>query len=274
MKATNQNFEGKLRKRLKPNIQYAKGFSFDEGSETSSALSKCTRTDAARKKKVAVKFEANLSSPTYGLKALKAPDLKVSWSSCYDIKNEDTFCDFKDAFLDENTGEIYEGGWKFGMKHGPGICLYNDGLLYDGNWNNGKECGKGTLMTGDRKLIYCGDWVEGIIQGYGTYHYVNGDIYVGDWRDGRRHGRGDYVFCNGCRYSGDWKDDKRCGKGLFFWSDDSYYDGEWESDLRQGRGVLDLWNGFRYDGMWWMNNFEGKGVCTFPGGQIYQVLLL
>jgi hypothetical protein len=48
-----------------------------------------------------------------------------------------------------------------------------------------------------------GDWLEGYMHGYGTYHFGNGDRYSGDWREGSRHGKGDYTFRNGCRYSGE-----------------------------------------------------------------------
>jgi hypothetical protein len=28
-------------------------------------------------------------------------------------------------------GEIYEGGWYYGTRHGKGICIYSDGLMYE-----------------------------------------------------------------------------------------------------------------------------------------------
>jgi hypothetical protein len=34
-------------------------------------------------------------------------------------------------------------------------------------------------MTGDRQIIYSGEWVEGKMQGTGTYYFPNGDIYIG-----------------------------------------------------------------------------------------------
>lgn len=177
---------------------------------------------------------------------------------------------YREAFQDCDTGEIYEGSWAYGFRHGKGICLYCDGLLFEGNWIRGKEHGKGNLMTADRKLIYCGDWLDGHMHGFGVYNFGNGDVYKGDWKEGSRHGRGEYSFVNGCIYIGDWRDNKRHGKGKFIWPDNSFYEGDWENDLRHGRGVLELSNGFKYDGYWSRNVMEGKGNCMFPSGQVYQ----
>ena len=148
--------------------------------------------------------------------------------------------------------------------------MYGDGTLYEGGWAMGREHGKGQLMTGDRQIIYTGEWVDGTMTGHGTYVFNNGDRYTGDWREGTRHGKGEYQLSNGCSYIGDWKNNKRTGSGVFNWADGSTYDGDWENDNRHGRGLLALANGFRYDGCWFQNYMEGRGVSVFPGGQEYQ----
>lgn len=217
---------------------------------------------------------------------------------------------YREAFMDVDTGEIYEGEWYGGYRTGRGIVVYADGLMYEGQWLRGREHGKGELMTGDRQLIYSGDWMDGVFHGFGVYYFPNGDVYTGDWKEGNRHGRGDYYYHTvvtsrypkssnsssssssqskpaqsssnqqnqvptgeedtSTRYIGDWRDNKRHGKGKFIWSDGSYYEGDWENDLKHGRGVLELSNGFKYDGSWVRNVMEGKGICYFPSGQCYQ----
>lgn len=212
---------------------------------------------------------------------------------------------YREAFVDVDTGEIYEGEWYNGHRHGRGIVLYADGLMYEGMWYKGKEHGKGDLMLSDRTIVYTGDWYEGYFHGQGTYHFPNGDIYTGDWKEGIRHGRGEYVYkylkfpklsglisssssssgttsnttssssgesenAAETKYSGDWRDNRRHGKGRFTWADGSFYEGDWENDLRHGRGVLELSNGFKYEGAWYRNIMEGKGTCIFPSGQSYQ----
>jgi hypothetical protein len=105
---------------------------------------------------------------------------------------DDSNSDYRVAFLDEETGEVYEGGWypNARRRHGAGICMYGDGTLYEGGWAMGREHGKGQLMTGDRQIIYTGEWVDGTMTGHGTYAFNNGDRYTGDWREGTRHGKG------------------------------------------------------------------------------------
>ena len=57
-------------------------------------------------------------------------------SSKFDLKvdnyDDEDFDGYKSAFLDEDTGEVYEGSWFNGMRHGKGICLYTDGTMYEG----------------------------------------------------------------------------------------------------------------------------------------------
>ena len=178
---------------------------------------------------------------------------------------------YKHTFFDDDTGEIYEGGWMDGKRDGKGICLFANGLIYEGLWASGVEMGFGQLMTTDRRLLYSGEWMDGLTHGHGTYTFSNGDKYIGDWKEGARHGKGDYIWANGCKYAGEWKENCRHGKGIFTWDDEhSFYDGEWHNDMRHGKGLLIAQNGFRYDGYWHQNFFEGKGVTVFLNGQEYQ----
>ncbi len=52
-------------------------------------------------------------------------------------------------------------------------------------------------MSGERQVIYAGEWVEGKMQGTGTYYFPNGDVYVGEWKEGNRHGKGQYTLKDG-----------------------------------------------------------------------------
>jgi hypothetical protein len=44
------------------------------------------------------------------------------------------------------NGDIYEGGWIHGKKHGLGILLLTDGTIIQGDWQND------TLLDG--RIIY------------------------------------------------------------------------------------------------------------------------
>ena len=182
-----------------------------------------------------------------------------------------SFDGYKSAHLDEETGEIYEGEWSNGLRHGRGICLYPDLVMYEGNWVFGKPSGFGLLLSSKRDVIYYeGEFLDGALHGRGRYSYLNGDHFNGEWREGERQGHGEYIFSNGCRYIGDWKDNERHGKGKFTWPDGSFYDGEWESNNRHGRGLLEIVNGFHYDGYWANNYMDGRGILVFMSGTEYQ----
>jgi len=178
--------------------------------------------------------------------------------------------DYRGACYDESTGEVYEGGWRSHKRHGRGIVLYADGSMYEGQFVNGKEHGPGQLMTSDRKVLYSGEWTDGLMHGHGSYNFFSGDRYVGDWREGNRHGKGEFVTRDGCKYVGDWRENRRSGRGVFTWLDGSCYDGEWDEDSRHGKGHLTLATGFSYEGLWCRNFFDGRGITIFPDGQKYE----
>jgi hypothetical protein len=187
------------------------------------------------------------------------------------IPNEGDDDDYRAAFYDEGSGEVYEGGWYNGKRHGRGICMYVDGTMFEGNWSLGKEQGHGQLLSGDRHVIYMGEWFDGLMHGHGTYNFGNGDKYTGEWREGNRHGKGELFVNGGCKYVGEWKENKRSGRGVYTWPDGSYYDGDWELDKRHGKGILVLaTSNFFYDGLWAGNHPDGRGNCVFASGMEYQ----
>lgn len=185
-------------------------------------------------------------------------------------KSDQSSQSWRPAYVDDEAGQVYEGGWEKGERTGHGTCVYSNGHMYEGNWRRGKEHGQGHLMTGDRKTIYKGDWVDGKLCGKGTYVFPDEGTYIGDWRDNMRNGRGVYSLPNGSRYEGDWRDNCRNGRGILTWDDGSMYDGEWQEDVRHGRGVLHLKSGFQYDGQWVNDEMEGRGTCTHEDGQKYE----
>mmetsp|Transcript_6831 Transcript_6831/g.9001 ORF Transcript_6831/g.9001 Transcript_6831/m.9001 type:complete len:748 (+) Transcript_6831:2-2245(+) len=172
--------------------------------------------------------------------------------------------------VNEETGEIYEGGWLHGKRHYVGVCVYPNGNMYEGEWKHGLEHGKGKLMTPERGIIFEGYFQEGKISGRGLYYFPKGDRYDGEWKENQRHGRGVYETSSGAKYDGEWRDGMRYGKGIFTWPDGSTYDGEWANDMRHGKGELKLVNGFQYNGQWSEDMMEGRGECEYVDGQRYQ----
>ncbi|CAE7376019.1 PIP5K6, partial [Symbiodinium microadriaticum] len=178
---------------------------------------------------------------------------------------------YRSAFLDDTTGEVYEGGWCNGLRHGYGVAVFVDGTMYEGSWVNGREHGQGQWMSSNRQqVLYKGEWADGRMHGSGTFNFPNGDMYTGEWKEGSRHGRGEYLLADGTRYYGEWKDNLRHGKGTLTWVDGSVYEGEYDRGYRHGRGELRLSNGFYYSGSWDMDYMDGRGVSIFSDGQQYQ----
>ena len=96
---------------------------------------------------------------------------------------------------------------------------------------------------------YDGEWLNDKMDGYGIYHYSNGDVYEGMWVEGRQHGRGRYVFANGNCYEGDWQEHKMHGCGVYSTLDKSGFSGEFREGgystdhqpmLKESRRILTI----------------------------------
>ncbi len=46
-----------------------------------------------------------------------------------------------------DSGEVYDGEWKFGQRDGKGVCRYNDRSFYDGTWRKIKSMGMELLLV-------------------------------------------------------------------------------------------------------------------------------
>jgi hypothetical protein len=56
-----------------------------------------------------------------------------------------------------DNGDIYEGEWKNGRKHGKGTMNYADGKKYTGVWVNDEKTGQGVFIwtSGNRYEVRC-----------------------------------------------------------------------------------------------------------------------
>jgi hypothetical protein len=78
-------------------------------------------------------------------------------------------------------------------------------------------------------------WYDGevnetfIPDGYGEYHYPNGDIYEGNFNKGVKNGKGEYKYIDGSHYRGQWRRDIKHGFGCFK-CENFRCDGQWEND--------------------------------------------
>mmetsp|Transcript_31626 Transcript_31626/g.104629 ORF Transcript_31626/g.104629 Transcript_31626/m.104629 type:complete len:529 (+) Transcript_31626:298-1884(+) len=179
------------------------------------------------------------------------------------------------AFIDEDSDEIYEGCVCpiTGLRHGLGavVHLAHGHRIYEGEWRHGREHGRGILFSRDRTTVYDGEFADGKLHGRGTYYLPSGAVYSGEFRENMKHGFGRYVLSpNSSGYVGEWRENARHGRGRFEASDSSSYDGEWAFDKRNGKATLDLSNGTIYDGHWTEGTFEGRGSCIHSDGNKYE----
>ena len=122
-----------------------------------------------------------------------------------------------------NTGDLYKGNFKDGMKHGLGELQFysgdkyigeffqdqqhgkgkyisNNGYIYNGNFSFGTLLGNGEIRDINNELIYEGEFLNSLPHGFGI-SYVNGSIsYVGKWNQNYYHGHGLLIENNSYRY--------------------------------------------------------------------------
>ena len=64
------------------------------------------------------------------------------------------------VFLDEDTGNAYEGQFVNKLFNGTGIMKYANGDIYNGQWKDGKYYGNGKLTRKDGTSVE-GNWIDG-----------------------------------------------------------------------------------------------------------------
>ena len=81
------------------------------------------------------------------------------------------------------NGDIYEGGFKDGLKHGKGTLTTRNKRSYEGDWENDKPHGFG-INTFPNGKIYTGYFSKGRPIGDGQWTYSDGRTYYGTWING------------------------------------------------------------------------------------------
>ena len=104
------------------------------------------------------------------------------------------------------------------------------GNVFEGEWLNGSLNGQGTYTYADGEK-YVGEFKDGEINGQGTYTYASGNKYVGEYKDGNQNGQGTAIYASGDKYVGGFKDGKKNGQGVATFADGSpSQEGIWADD--------------------------------------------
>lgn len=172
------------------------------------------------------------------------------------------------ALIEYSDGCKYIGSINEENQHcGEGTFIWPNDDMYIGHWLNGKYHGKGKLTktNAPEKTIskYEGDFVNGLKDGTGTAHFINGAVYVGEWSKDKRNGKGKQTDPNGSYYDGEWLNDKHHGIGTRKYSSRTCekYIGQWKDGKYNGKGILESYSG-SYNGEWLNGKRHGHGITT------------
>lgn len=114
-----------------------------------------------------------------------------------------------------NNGDVYEGEFKSGFKHGQGTLTYSNGDKYVGEFINNMRYGKGTMYFAN-KSKYVGQFKQNVMDGNGTYYYSDGSTYDGQFVNGKLEGKGTMYYKNGEKYVGEFKGNLNHGEGKYY----------------------------------------------------------
>lgn len=182
-----------------------------------------------------------------------------------------------------SSGDVYEGEWVNGKRHGKGMLTFAKGGSYLGDFEGNFFHGFGLLTIArsqhplTKKWIngekYDGEFKHGKKHGRGRGKAANGDVYDGKYQCDYYHGRGVCVYANGDVYDGQWVRGKWHGDGGLRRKDGSIYTGEWSSGFYHGFGKLQFGAGGKhgsYAGDFRFGLRHGKGVRVFGDGKRYE----
>ncbi|KAG3024836.1 hypothetical protein PC121_g2241 [Phytophthora cactorum] len=178
-------------------------------------------------------------------------------------------------FTERATGSTYEGQWVRDLRHGSGVLTSGSkDFIYDGAWDTDERCGYGHCVISGGRETYSGQWKRNAFHGTGKYTDAEGNIYEGEFVQGKKHGVGKLIASVGelqsdstvqqqtQQYSGEWYDGCREGLGDAVFAGGSRYSGQWKEDLQEGEGTFTSAQGDRYVGQWHRGCRDGPGVLT------------
>ena len=157
--------------------------------------------------------------------------------------------------------DTYTGGYdNGGRRHGQGRMVYASGDVYEGGWKAGVKEGHGTCRYASGN-VYEGEFKADVFEGHGTLRFADGNVYEGEFKAGVREGHGTYRSATGDVYEGEWKADVYEGHGTFRYATrEDVYEGEWKAGVREGHGTYRFANGRVKVGRYEMNADVGEGV--------------
>jgi hypothetical protein len=122
---------------------------------------------------------------------------------------------------------VYLGEAEQNLPQGRGCFIYKgsekgETLQWIGYFDNGEKTKFGKLYNDEGRLIYEGEYKNGIRNGEGTYYYNRGLKYEGQFLNGLREGQGIFYWEDGTRWEGPFKNNEMHGKGVYYNKEESF----------------------------------------------------
>lgn len=135
--------------------------------------------------------------------------------------------DAKGNLLNDRFAYWYFDGQKTGAAFPKGISIVNLQLT------DAKKLYAGLVIQDSNCLGNCTD-------GWGSFHYQNGDTYEGFWKDNKMNGPGLFTFTSAkANYDGEFLNNTITGMGILNYDDgNKTYHGEFKAGVFSGFGVL------------------------------------
>ncbi len=141
----------------------------------------------------------------------------------------------KEQTLKLDDGKEYVGMVENGVPNGQGTLTDMMGSEWKGNFVDGKLEGFGTYCGYDLEE-YEGFFKNGVFSGYGHLSRANGDELWGMFENGKSNGVGRCEYTTACVYEGGWVNGYMEGMGWMTWPVGDVYFGEWKSGDPTGFG--------------------------------------
>ena len=120
----------------------------------------------------------------------------------------------------------YDGQFKYNKFNGRGKLTYEkEKIIYEGDFINGLKEGKGIIIFGNNAK-YEGDFKNDCFWGEGIFDWGDGRKYSGGWKKNLMDGTGEFIYDSKNRYKGEYKENKKHGKGTYY-QGNTYYKGDW-----------------------------------------------
>ena len=153
--------------------------------------------------------------------------------------------------------------------NGNGKINLKDGRVYEGNFVNGKLEGKGTYIN-DKGDIYMGNFIEGNLNGKGKIVQKRENINKSNGGYNEENNNIKNEDDNKLIYEGDIKNFKKEGYGIET-CPEYKYEGNFHDDMKNGQGsIIYLKSGEKYKGEFKNNEITGYGYYTYKNKQTYK----